>query len=216
MRYARRKRFYAPCLQIARNCGLERPYDATLRLESGSSPIAASYQFWPKMPGHSQPLSESGRGSGDIPCRHAGNVSGVIRVLQVLLIHVIRYRIRTRLIITRNRSSLVVITYKFNCCCSSPPWPLRSRSWQMMYQVYTSLSRLGALPGRRSLARSGLLTISLVTLMIVVYVYMYSDGSPVVISAHGQAERVLKSGNTACSHDESRRYLQELVSISTS
>ena len=100
----------------------------------------------------------------------------------------------------------------------------------MMYQVYTSLSRLGALPGQRSLARSGLLTISLlVALMIVVYVYMCSDGSPVVISAHGQAERVLKkSGNTACSrdrvlkrrnkacsHDESRRYLQELVSIST-
>jgi len=63
--------------------------------------------------------------------------------------------------------------------------------------------------------------------MIVVYVYMFSDGSPVVISAHGQAERVLKesgntvcsrvlkSGNKACSHNESRRYLQELVSIST-
>ena len=91
--------------------------------------------------------------------------------------------------------------------------------------VYTSLSRLGAPPGLRSLARSGLLTISLlVALMIVVYVYMYSDGFPVVISAHGQAERVLKSGNTACSrrvlrsgcnHNESRRYLQELVSIST-
>ena len=93
----------------------------------------------------------------------------------------------------------------------------------MMYQVYT-------------LARCGLLTISLlVTLMIVVYVC--SNGVPVAISAHGQAERVLKSGNTAssrvlksgntassrvlksgntaCSHDESRRYLQELVSIST-
>ena len=97
----------------------------------------------------------------------------------------------------------------------------------MMYQVYTSLSQLGALPGQRSLARSGLLTISLLVAQMIVYVYMCSDGSPVVINPHGQAERVLKKGgNTACSrvlkrgskacsHDESRRYLQELVSIST-
>ena len=78
--------------------------------------------------------------------------------------------------------------------------------------VYASLSRLGALPGQRSLSRSGLLTISLlVALMLVVYVC--SDCFPVAISAHGLAERVLISGNTGCSHDESRRYLQELVSI---
>ena len=78
--------------------------------------------------------------------------------------------------------------------------------------VYTSLSRLCATLGQRSLARSGLLTMSLLVALMIV-VYMCSDCFPVVISAHGLAERVLKSENTACSHDESMRYLQELVSI---
>ena len=72
--------------------------------------------------------------------------------------------------------------------------------------VCISGPRLGALRRLRWLARSGLLTVSLLmAFLIVVYVC-----SPEVI---GQAAHVLKSAAMACNHDESRRYLQELVSI---
>lgn len=75
--------------------------------------------------------------------------------------------------------------------------------------VYIGRPRLSTPLGRSSLARCGLLTLSLlVALLIVMYMC-----SPVVISAYGRAERVLTRASPACSHDESRRYLQQLVSI---
>ena len=72
--------------------------------------------------------------------------------------------------------------------------------------VCISGSRLSAMRRPRSLARNGLLIVSLLAIaLFAVYVC-----SPEVI---GQAARVLKSAATPCSHDESKGYLQELVSV---